>query len=71
MKASEFIEHLQQMIQEYGDLPLAVLEANDCNEYSFIEVDGVEGVYHLADGDRLYNKDDQVVKYSSSVFLID
>ena len=71
MKASDFIAHLQQMIEEHGDLPLAILEANDYdNAYSYIEVDGIEQVYNLEPEEVLYDANDDVSK-ERKVFLID
>ena len=71
MKASDFITHLQQMIEEHGDLPLAVLEANDYdNGYSLIELDGIEQVYNLEPTEALYDVNDDVSK-ERKVFLID
>ena len=70
MKASDFIIHLQQMIQEYGDLPLAVMEVNyDNGRYVFIESDGIE-IYNLDHDDVLLDENDKK-KYSRAVFLID
>lgn len=46
MKASDFIVHLQQMIEEHGDLPLALLE----------------GVVRINDEDEFFNEDDEKVK---------
>ena len=70
MKASEFIVHLQQMIEEHGDLPLAMLEA-DCytNKYDFICAE-IDSVYTLEDGEYLFNKDDEITD-ERKVFLID
>ena len=71
MKASEFIVHLQQMIEEHGDLPLTMLEANDYdNGYSFIELDGIEQVCNLEPEEFLYNDNDGISK-ERKVFLID
>ena len=71
MKASEFIVHLQQMIEEHGDLPLVVLEVNDYNNgYSFIELDSIEQVYNLEPEEFLYNDNDDISK-EHKVFLID
>ena len=70
MKASEFIVHLQQMIKEHGDLPLALLEA-DCytNKYNFICAD-IDIVYTLEDGEYLFDEDDKLTD-ERKVFLID
>ena len=70
MKASEFIVHLQQMIEEHGDLPLALLEA-DCytNKYNFICAN-IDSVYTLEDGECLFDEDDEVSS-ERKVFLID
>ena len=71
MKASDFITHLQRMIEIHGDLPLAVLEVNDYdNGYSFIEIDGIEQVYNLEPTEILYDVNDGVSK-ERKVFLID
>ena len=70
MKASEFIIHLQQMIEEHGDLPLAMLEANDYdNGYSFIELDGIDSVMELQSGEFLFDSNDEVSN-ERKVFLI-
>jgi len=71
MKASDFILHLQQMIEEYGDLPLAVLEANE-EDYRihFIEVDCVDSVIQLNKADRFFDKNDELQDVKK-VFLID
>lgn len=71
MKASEFIIHLQQMIEENGDLPLALMEANE-EDYGihFIEVDCVESVIHLDKADRFFDSND-VLQDVDKVFLID
>lgn len=71
MKASDFILHLQQMIGEHGDLPLAVLEVDyDMGGYTFIEIDGIEQVYSLESEEVLYDANDDVSK-ERKVFLID
>ena len=71
MKASEFIVHLQQMIEEHGDLPLAMLEANDYdNGYSFIELDGIDSVIELESGEFLFDSNDEISS-ERKVFLID
>lgn len=71
MKESEFISHLQHMIEEHWDLPLVVLEVNDYNNgYSFIELDGIEYVYNLEPEEFLYNDNDYISK-ERKVFLID
>lgn len=71
MKASDFILHLQQMIEEHGDLPLAVLEANE-EDYGihFIEVDCVDSVIQLNKADRFFDKNDELQDIKK-VFLID
>ena len=70
MKASEFITHLQQMIEEHGDLPLALLEVdfyiNKCN---FICA-GIDIVYTLEDDECLFDGDDEITD-ERKVFLID
>lgn len=71
MKASEFIVHLQQMIEEHGDLPLALTEFNmNAQGYTFIEVDGIEQVYNLEPEEVLYDVNDDDSK-ERKVFLID
>lgn len=71
MKASDFILHLQQMIEEYGDLPLALLEVDyDTGVHAFIELDGIEQVYNLVPTEVFYDVDDNVSK-ERKVFLID
>ena len=71
MKASEFIVHLQQMIKEHGDLPLALLEFNMNNQnYTFIEVDGIDSVIELQSGEFLFDSNDEVSS-ERKVFLID
>lgn len=71
MKASDFITHLQQMIEEYGDLPLAMLEVDyDTGVHAFIELDGIEQVYNLETTEFLYDINDDVSK-ERKVFLID
>ena len=71
MKASEFIVHLQQMIEEHGDLPLALMEFNMNNQnYTFIELDGIEQVHNLEPEEVLYDVNDDVSK-ERKVFLID
>ena len=70
MKASEFITHLQQMIEEHGDLPLALMEVDyDTGKYVFIESGEIE-IYNLDHEDIILNEDDEKV-YAPSVFLID
>ena len=71
MKASEFIIHLQQMIEEHGDLPLALMEFNMNNQnYAFIEVDGVDSVLELQPNEVLFDSNDGVSN-ERKVFLID
>ena len=71
MKASEFIIHLQQTIEEHGDLPLALMELNMNNQnYSFIEVDGIDSVIELQSGEFLFDSNDEVSS-ERKVFLID
>ena len=71
MKASDFIVHLQQMIEEHGDLPLALMEANE-EDYGihFIEVDCVDSFIHLDKADRFFDSNDQIQDVKK-VFLID
>ena len=71
MKASEFIIHLQQMIEEHGDLPLALMEFNMNNQnYTFIEVDGVDSIIELQPDEFLFDSNDEV-STERKVFLID
>ena len=72
MKASEFIIHLQQMIEEHGDLPLALMEGVGCDtgKCVYVEVIDTEGVVRLNDEDEFFNGDDEKVKVDK-VFLID
>lgn len=71
MKASDFITHLQQMIEEHGDLPLALMEFNmNSQNYTFIEVDGVDSVIELQSGEFLFDSNDEVSN-ERKVFLID
>lgn len=71
MKASEFIVHLQQMIEEHGDLPLALMEFNmNSQNYTFIEVDGVDSIIELQSGEFLFDNNDEVSN-ERKVFLID
>ena len=72
MKASEFIIHLQQMIEEHGDLPLALMEGVGCDtgKCVYVEVSRTEGVVSLNDEDEFFNGDDEKVKVDK-VFLID
>lgn len=70
MKASEFIIHLQQMIDEHGDLPLALAEVDyDTGKYNFICAD-IDSVYTLEDGEYLFDENDEVTN-ERKVFLID
>ena len=71
MKASEFIIHLQQMIEENGDLPLALMEFNMNNQnYAFIEIDGVDSVIELQPNETLFDSNDKP-STERKVFLID
>ena len=71
MKASGFITHLQQMIKEHGDLPLALTEFDMNNQiHTFIEVDGVDSVIELESGEFLFDSNDEVSS-ERKVFLID
>ena len=70
MKASEFIIHLQQMIEEHGDLPLALMEADyDTGDFSFVAAD-IDSVHTLEDGEYLFDEDDELTD-ERKVFLID
>lgn len=71
MKASQFIVHLQQMIKEHGDLPLALMEFNvNAQNYTFIEVDGIDSIIELQSGEFLFDGNDEV-STERKVFLID
>ena len=71
MKASEFITHLQQMIEEYGDLPLALMEYDeDQDEIWYCAIERIDGVYDLKDNERLLNEADSE-QPERKVFLID
>ena len=71
MKASEFVTHLQQMIEEHGDLPLALVEFNmNSQNYTFMEVDGVDSIIELQPDEFLFNSNDEV-STERKVFLID
>lgn len=71
MKASEFVAHLQQMIEEHGDLPLALMEFNmNSQNYTLIEVDGVDSILELQSGEFLFDSNDEVSN-ERKVFLID
>ena len=70
MKASEFIVHLQQMIEEHGDLPIALMEVYyDTGDFSFVAAD-IDSVYTLEDGEYLFDEDDELTD-ERKVFLID
>ena len=71
MKASEFIIHLQQMIEEHGDLPLALMEISHSGyDYHFVEIDGVESVIELQPYEKLFDDNDKL-STERKVFLID
>lgn len=71
MKASDFIVHLQQMIEEHGDLPLALMEFSmNAQSYTFIEVDGVDSVIELKPNEVLLDSNDELT-IERKVFLID
>ena len=71
MKASEFIIHLQQMIEEHGDLPLALMEISDSGyRHHFVEIDGVEDVIEIQPYEKLFDGNDEVSS-ERKVFLID
>lgn len=71
MRASDFIIHLQQMIEEHGDLPLALMEISDLgrNDY-FVEVGCVEDVIELQPYENLVGDNDEISK-ERKIFLID
>lgn len=69
MKASDFITHLQQMIEEHGDLPLAILETDyDTGRFSFVSA-SIDSVYSLEKGEYLFDIEYNVAK-ERKVFLI-
>lgn len=71
MKASDFIIHLQEMIEIHGDLPLALTEFNkNAQSYAFIEIGAIEGVVELEEDEYLFDEND-VVSKERKVFLID
>lgn len=72
MKASDFIVHLQRMIEEHGDFPLALLEGVGCDtgKSVYVEVANIEGVVKLDSCDEFFNEDDEKVEVNK-VFLID
>jgi len=71
MKASDFIVHLQQMIEEHGDLPLALLEYDeDLSKVVFVECDGIDWVHKLGEKDVFLDSSDKPVK-KDKIFLID
>lgn len=71
MKASDFIVHLQQMIEEHGDLPLALMEYDeDQDEIWYCAIERIDGVYDLKDNERLLNEADSE-QPERKVFLID
>ena len=72
MKASEFIVHLQQMIEEHGDLPLALMEySGDSHGYNFVEMGEIEDVVDLGMHDKLFDENDCRNLLARKVFLID
>ena len=59
------------MIEEHGDLPLALMEFNMNNQnYTFIEVDGIDSVIELESGEFLFDSNDEISS-ERKVFLID
>ena len=72
MKASEFIVHLQQMIEEHGDLPLALMEySGDSHGYNFVEMGEIEDVVDLGVHDKLFDENDCRNLFARKIFLID
>lgn len=70
MKASDFIVHLQHMIGKYGDLPLALMEADySTGVVSFVAAD-IDSVYTLEDGEYLFDEYDEITS-ERKLFLID
>lgn len=71
MKASDFIKHLQQMIQEHGDLPLAMMEFHhELDRTIVVEVCDVDSVLGLGKDDLFFDSNDEVQDVKK-VFLID
>jgi len=59
------------MIEENGDLPLALMEFNMNNQnYAFIEIDGVDSVIELQPNETLFDSNDKP-STERKVFLID
>lgn len=70
MKASDFIENLQQMIKKHGDLPLALLEVSDSGyNHHFVGVGEVMAVLTLQPYEKLIDSNDEV-STERKVFLI-
>ena len=70
MKASEFIVHLQQMIEEHGDLPIALMEYCDITgEVNYICAD-IGNVCTLNGKEFLFDENDELLN-ERKVFLID
>lgn len=71
MKASDFIVHLQRMIEIHGDLPLALMEYDDDqDEIWYCAIERVDSVYELSSHERLLNEADSE-QPERKVFLID
>lgn len=71
MKASDFIENLQQIIEKHGDLPLASLEVSDSGyNHHFVEMGEVMVVLELKPYEKLIDSNDEV-STERKVFLID
>lgn len=70
MKASDFITHLQKMIEEHGDLPLAMIEVNEDLVVNYVEYDGELQVSNVLEEDCYYDEKDKLSKVTD-VFLID
>lgn len=69
MKARAFIVHLQQMIEEHGDLPLALLETDyDTGRFSFVSAK-IDSFYTLEKGECYFDIDDNISN-KRKVFLI-
>ena len=72
MKASDFIVHLQKMINEHGDLPLVLMEhSGDSYGRNFVEIGKVEDVVDLGMYDNVFNENDCRNLLARKIFLID
>ena len=69
MKASKFIVHLQQMVEKYGDLPLALIETSNIGNCNFVAVD-IESVYDLEENEQYFDINDNMTN-ERRVIVID